>query len=489
MKKALCWFRRDLRATDHMALSQALKDAQEVSCVFVFDQTIIDQIKLSLKNHQQPLEDMRLGFIWQALEELNQELQAHGSRLIIRYGNPVEVIPELAQELECEKVFFNRDYEPAAKKRDLQVIEKLQEKEISHQHFKDHVIFEHNQVRTQSGGIYRVYTPYKNRWRELFEEHKKDLLKTPELNTKHLAQNISEHPWQEQAFWEKTIGLKFSAPTLPGSRKWALKTLKGFHQKGMDEYQERRDFPALEGTSNLSAHIRHGLVSVRELITTALDKQKNQGGQTWMNELIWREFYQMILDTHPYIVDKSFKPAYDVIQWRGGDKEFQAWCQGQTGYPLVDAAMRCLNQTGMMHNRLRMVVASFLCKTLLIDWRKGERYFALKLLDFDLAANNGGWQWSSSTGCDAQPYFRIFNPYSQSEKFDKDADFIRLYCPELRELSAKKIHAPQLCPPLELMNAGIVLGEDYPFPVVDYAEKRKEALEMYKVVKSEISND
>lgn len=487
MKRALCWIRRDLRLHDHQALQAALKEAQEVVCVFIFDQSITEKIKSGLKEFSLPSEDMRLGFLWQAIDELNQELQTHQSQLILHFGKPEELIPQLAQQYQCEKVFFNRDYEPSAKQRDLDVIEKLQSLGISHQHFKDHVVFEHNQVRTQSGGLYRVYTPYKNRWRELFEEHKQEILKIQKPDFHRLAK--IQEPWQAKEYWEKKIGLHFTAPSLPGSRQWALKTLEEFGDKAMAHYHERRDFPAMEGTAQLSAHIRHGLISIREMLRSCIEKQKLLGAQTWMNELIWREFYQMILDTHPYIVSSAFKPNYDAIQWRGSESEFQAWCQGQTGFPIVDAAMRCLNQTGQMHNRLRMVVASFLCKTLLIDWKKGERYFALKLLDFDLAANNGGWQWSSSTGCDAQPYFRIFNPYSQSEKFDKEGDFIKMYCPELRELAAKKIHAPHLVPPLELMNAGIHLGEDYPFAIVDYASKRKEALEMYSIVKSADSGE
>lgn len=465
-----------------MALFHALKEAQEVVCVFVFDPAITDKIVSGLKEFDLPLEDARLGFIWQALEELNNELKKHNSCLVVEFGDPKEVIPKLAQDFSAEKVFFNRDYEPNAKERDIAVISALQDKSISHQHFKDHVIFEHNQVRTQSGGLYRVFTPYKNRWREIFEDKKKELIGPFDGDWKNFAKLSRD--WKNKDYFERKIGLTMTDPSLPGSREWALKNLQSFKKLGMDHYNDRRDFPALEGTSSLSAHIRHGLVSVREMIRAALDKQHNEGGRIWMNEIIWREFYQMILDTHPHIVNGAFKPAYDVIQWLGGDKEFKSWCLGQTGYPLVDAAMRCLNQTGQMHNRLRMVVASFLCKTLLVDWKKGERYFALKLLDFDLAANNGGWQWSSSTGCDAQPYFRIFNPYSQSEKFDSDGEFIKMYCPELRELPSKKIHAPHLCPPLELMNAGVSLGHDYPHPVVDYAEKRKAALEMYKVVKS-----
>lgn len=484
MKRALCWLRRDLRLEDHHALSKALQECDQVYLCFIFDTQLIQKIKDEMDFFEQKYADRRLGFIWQALEEIQEQLTDFGAQLIVRTGDPKKEIPQLCQELKIDKLYFNRDYEPSAKKRDLGVISQLEKNDTEIQHFKDHVIFEHNQVRTLEDKIYKVFTPYKRQWRKVFQQAQTDVLKTMSTKSKNkkLAQYNEE--WKPLEHWEKQLGITFSKPPLPGRRDWALNRLEDFKKNQIENYHKGRDFPALECTSQLSASIRHGLVSVRELIKAADSSQQDEGAQTWMDELIWREFYQMILDTHPHVVHSPFKEDYKKIKWRGDKKLWKAWCRGETGYPLIDAAMRGLNQTGMIHNRLRMVVASFLCKTLLVDWQIGERYFALKLLDFDLAANNGGWQWSSSTGCDAQPYFRIFNPYTQSEKFDADGEFIKLYCPELRELGPKSIHCPEREPPLELGQKGVVLGQDYPQAIVDYKQKRQEALEMYSVVKS-----
>jgi deoxyribodipyrimidine photo-lyase len=457
--KTLCWVRRDLRLHDHAALSAALK-AGETTIVFIFDRHILDKL------HDK--EDKRVTFIYESLQEMERELQKRGSSLLIRYGLPEEEIPKLTDELKIEKVFCNRDYEPYAKERDHKIERILKAKGIAFEQFKDSVFFEKHEVLTNTGGLYKVFTPYKNKWHETFEKKEKII---PEFSCqlKNLrqfknSQNILDHDWYS------AMGFLEALSDLKGGTAYALKKLKDF-ARAMPDYHEARNFPAQAGTSNLSVYIRFGNLSVRDMLRSGIS-ERNEGAKTWVSEIIWRDFYQMILDTHPHVVKGSFKKEYDQIKYIGKEADFEAWTRGETGFPLVDAAMRCLNQTGMMHNRLRMVVASFLVKTLLVDWRKGEAYFAKKLLDFDLAANNGGWQWSSSSGCDAQPYFRIFNPYSQSEKFDPDGEFIRAWIPELAHLKNKEIHRPD---PL--------LNPDYLSPIVSYEGNRIRCLEMYSVVK------
>lgn len=457
----LCWVRRDLRLHDHAALSKALQTG-ETTIVFVFDTLILD--KLEDKN------DKRLTFIYQSLQEMEAEVQKKGSSIVILYGDPVTEIPKLAKELKIKNVFCNRDYEPYAKERDTGVAKKLSALGIHFEQFKDSVFFEKHEIVTNQGGIYKVFTPYKNKWLETFENSGK-VIPDFECNLKNLRsftnkKNILDHNWY------KDIGFNETPSLLPGGTKNALKRLKKFDSV-INEYADARNFPAIPGTSLLSVYIRHGNLSVRDMLRAGV-AHRSEGAKTWVSEIIWRDFYQMVLDVFPHVAKGAFKREYDKIKYPGGAKEFKAWVEGQTGFPIVDAAMRCLAETGMMHNRLRMVVASFLCKTLLVDWKKGEHYFAEKLLDFDLAANNGGWQWSSSSGCDAQPYFRIFNPYSQSEKFDSKGEFIRQWVPELAHLSAKDIHHPK---PL--------LAPEYPAPIVNYEVNRKRCLEIYSVVKKD----
>jgi deoxyribodipyrimidine photo-lyase len=444
--KTLCWIRRDLRLHDHAALSHALS-AGETTLVFVFDTHILDK----LKNKS----DKRVTFIMQSLQEIEKKLQTKGSSLIIRYGKPEEEIPKLCEELKIDKVFANRDYEPYAKKRDALIAKK-----VNFETFKDSVFFEKHEVVTGSGTVYKVFTPYKNKWLEHFEKNDK-IVSNYECPLKNLRK--FENKQSVLNFdWYKKIGFVEDKPLLHGGTSEALKRLKKFDDV-ISEYTEARNFPAIDGTSNLSVYIRFGNLSVRDMIRAAISR-RSDGASTWLSEIIWRDFYHMILDTHPYVEKESFKRNYDEIKWLGKEEDFQAWCEGRTGFPIVDAAMRCLNETGMMHNRLRMIVASFLCKILLIDWRKGERYFAEHLLDYDLAANNGGWQWSSSSGCDAQPYFRIFNPYTQSEKFDSEGVFIRQWVPELAHASKKEVHRPDKA------------------PIVSYEKNRARCLVMYAAV-------
>lgn len=467
MSKALVWMRRDLRLHDHYALSEALKNHDEVYLTFIFDKLILDKL---------PEEDKRLTFIHQGLCEIEEKLQEKGSSLLIRHGDPTEEIPKLAKSLKVDALYYNRDYEPYAKKRDKKVSETLEEAGVALHNFKDSVLFEGHEILTQKGDIYKVFTPFKRMWYEKFMAMGGEV-PTYKVSLKNIAKLDNKDNILKKD-WHKALGFKVSEPPFKGGTSEAKKRLKKF-QDYIKDYEEARNFPAQDKTSNISAYIRHGMVSVRDLLRTGMDGKTN-GHLTWTSEVIWREFYQGILANFPHVEKKSFKPDYDAIEWRGGKKEFDAWKNGMTGYPLVDASMRCLNATGLMHNRLRMVVASFLCKTLLVDWKKGEKYFALKLLDFDLAANNGGWQWSASTGTDAQPYFRIFNPYSQSTKFDPEGAFIKQWCPELSNFPKKLLHDPSQADMLQQSEANCTLGVDYPFPVVDYKMKRNEALEMYK---------
>lgn len=438
----LCWIRRDLRLHDHAALSAALEDG-ETALVFVFDPHILDKLKNK--------EDRRVTFIYQSLQEIEAELQKRGSSLIVKYGNPEEEIPKLAQSLKAKAVYCNRDYEPYAKERDGKVSKILKKLNIEFHQFKDSVFFEKDEVLTGSGTVYKVFTPFKNKWLEKFHGISDYECILDHVHKFKNAESILSTDWY------KKIGFIETPPLLHGGTSYALKRIANFSEI-MDNYKTDRDFPSIEGTSLLSVYIRHGNISVRDMLRAG--KQNiSDGGKTWISEIIWRDFYQMILDAFPHVEKGPFKPEYAKIKWKGSDEDFEAWCEGRTGFPIVDAAMRCLNATGMMHNRLRMVVASFLCKTLLVDWQKGEKYFAEKLLDYDLAANNGGWQWSASTGCDAQPYFRIFNPESQTKKFDPKAEFIRAWIPEYDT-------------------------SDYVEPIVSYETNRRRALMMYSVVKN-----
>jgi deoxyribodipyrimidine photo-lyase len=469
----LVWLRRDLRAHDHAALYHALKQCQRVYCVFVFDREILDSL---------PKDDRRVSFIYDSVLELHDSLQAMGGELIVRHAWASDEIPALAKQLGVNAVYANHDYEPQALLRDAKVSGALMNEGIAFHSFKDQVIFEKSEVLTQMGKPYGVFTPYKNMWLKQVsdfylkaypvQDHVHSLAKSSQKNSILSLESIG--------FTHINCAINNITAGVSGGRRLLIDFLKR-----IDSYDEARNFPAIKGPSYLSVHLRFGTVSIRELAREAYARSaQSAGAMTWLSELIWRDFYFQILHHHPHVAVRAFKPDYDRIAWRNDQAQFKAWCEARTGYPLVDAAMRQLNQTGYMHNRLRMVVASFLIKDLGIDWRWGERYFAEKLIDFDLSANNGGWQWAASSGCDAQPYFRIFNPTSQSEKFDPQGKFIRRYVPELASLSDKDIHAPWLAKPIVLQASGITLGKDYPQPMVQHDEARAQTLARYAVVKA-----
>ncbi|MES2412499.1 MAG: deoxyribodipyrimidine photo-lyase [Pseudomonadota bacterium] len=481
----LMWFRRDLRPDDNAALHHALKSCRQVFCVFVFDKDILDSL---------PRADRRVEFIRESVAELDEALRAMAGRhkvanagLVALHDRAGEALPKLAAQLSVNAVFTNHDYEPQARERDTRVQVRLEKSGIAFHSFKDHVIFEDMEVVTLAGKPYSVFTPYKNAWLKKVDSF-----------------YLSPYPVEKYAaaFAPVPAGHSGAMPSLKaiGFTETNLKKLKiptggsGGEQlfadflPRMKDYGDTRNFPAVKGPSYLGIHLRFGTVSIRRLAAAAWEHQKknSEGAAVWLSELIWRDFYAQILSNFPHAATEAFKPEYDLISWDKGPAAqalFEAWCEGRTGYPLVDAAMAQINQTGYMHNRLRMVVASFLTKDLGLDWRWGERYFAEKLNDFDLASNNGGWQWASSSGCDAQPYFRIFNPVSQSEKFDADGKFIRRYLPTLGGLARPAIHAPWLAQPMELQAAGVVLGKDYPLPVVQHDEARALTLQRYAVVK------
>lgn len=422
------WFRRDLRLQDNVGLYYALKSKLPVLPVFIFDTNIIDEL---------PKDDARLTFIFNTLEKLNKKLKAeYHSSIAYYHGKPTEIFNRLVREYDIHTVFTNRDYEPYAKERDCKIQQILNQKNISFKTFKDTVVFENNDVIKNNGEPYLVYTPYMKKWKTKF----KDIDLSPYPSENHLNHII--HNKKLQYISLEDMGFSASNIKFPDYN---------LSENLIENYNQTRDKPGIEGTSRLSPYLRFGLVGYREVLAKALSTKN----ETFLNELIWREFYMMILHHFPKSVNHAFKEKYDRIEWRNNKNEFEKWKKGQTGYPIVDAGMRQLNQTGWMHNRVRMIVGSFLCKHLLIDWRWGEAYFAKKLLDYEMSSNVGGWQWVAGSGVDAAPYFRIFNPYSQTEKFDKNNTYIKKWVPEFDT-------------------------EDYPKPIVDHKMARQRCLETYK---------
>jgi deoxyribodipyrimidine photo-lyase len=416
------WFRRDLRLEDNYGLEYALKGGLEVLPIFIFDTDILN--KLENKS------DKRVDYIHQALNEIHEELVEHKSGLTTFQGNPLDVFEKLTKDFDIETVFCNEDYEPQAIKRDKEVENFLKKNQIDFKSYKDQVIFEKDEVVKKDGTPYTVFTPYSKKWKEVLNSNKIGNYTT---NFSHFLQySAPKFPSLKDIGFEKTE-IEYTKPTLEKSI--------------IDDYDQYRDFPALNHTTHLGIALRFGTISIRKCVQFAL-----QHNETWLNELIWREFFMQILYHFPKVVHYSFKEKYENIQWRNDEKEFKLWCEGKTGYPIVDAGMRELNETGFMHNRVRMVVASFLTKHLLIDWRWGEAYFAEKLLDYELSSNNGNWQWAAGCGCDAAPYFRVFNPSEQTKKFDKDQKYIKKW------LTQKEITIE---------------------PIVDHVFARNRALEVY----------
>jgi deoxyribodipyrimidine photo-lyase len=392
------WFRRDLRLDDNAGLHHALRRNDTVLPMFIFDTNILNQL-------DDPF-DARVDFIHRSLKILKDEIEQLGSSLLILHGDPKEIFGTL----NAKAVYTNHDYEPYARMRDEHVEKILKAKGIEFNSFKDQVIFEKDEVIKDDGTPYTVFTPYSKKWKSKLD---------------HFC--LKSYPIKKYLYRFKSLKpLPFPSLKQIGFEKTELPEIgRSIKTKVIRKYHDTRNFPAIDGTTRLSVHLRFGTVSIRKLAQVALKEN-----QVWLNELIWRDFYHMILWHFPHVALRAFKPAYDSVKWRNNEKEFEAWCNGTTGYPIVDAGMRELNATGFMHNRVRMITASFLTKHLLIDWRWGEAYFAKKLLDFDLAANNGGWQWAAGSGCDAAPYFRIFNPEIQTAKFDPEVKYIKNWVPE-----------------------------------------------------------
>lgn len=423
----LFWFRRDLRLTDNAGFYRALKSDKPVLPLFIFDTEILDKLE--------DRDDARVTFIYQSLVTMNEGLKQSGSSMLIKNTSPQKAFAEILDEYVIDTVFTNHDYEPYAKERDTTITEILSAKGSKFCTYKDHVIFDRDEVMKPDGTPYTVFTPYSRKWKEKL----KDFYIKPYPVEKYLK-NLHQISLPFPAL--KDIGFETNALQIPGQEYKSIIT----------DYAKTRDFPGLEGTSRISVHLRFGTVSIREL---AIEANKSVE-KTWLNELIWRDFYAMILWHFPETANHAYKPEFDKIQWRNNEREFEAWCKGETGYPIVDAGMRQMEKMGWMHNRVRMVTASFLCKHLLIDWRWGERYFARKLLDYDMASNVGGWQWAAGTGADAAPFFRIFSPEAQTKRFDQNFEYVKKWVPEYLD--------PQ----------------QYPAPIVDHKEARERCLTAFK---------
>jgi deoxyribodipyrimidine photo-lyase len=423
----LFWFRRDLRLEDNAGLCRALKASVNVQPIFIFDTNILNKL--------QDKKDRRVSFIYAQIERLKQELEQLGSMLWVFYGDPLTVFKELISNHPVVALYANKDYEPYALNRDKAVYDLLAAAGVPFRAFKDYVIFEKDEVLKDDGTPYVVFTPYAKRWKAMINDFYLKSYPSEKLFSQlHQSEGESIISLEEMGFEKHP-------------EDWSNKLID---ESIIKNYHNTRDLPGQSGTTRLSVHLRFGTVSIRQLAKVGLETNEK-----WYNELIWRDFYQHILWHFPHVAKRAFRPAYDHIEWRNDEFEFRAWCDGKTGYPIVDAGMRELNETGFMHNRVRMIVASFLTKHLLIDWRWGEAYFAQKLIDFDLASNNGGWQWAAGSGVDAAPYFRVFNPYIQTEKFDPQNVYIRKWVPEFE-------------------------STEYPLPIVDHKMARERAIATYK---------
>jgi len=421
-KISIFWFRRDLRLEDQKGLFEALRGAYPVLPIFIFDQDILQELSR---------DDARVSFIYDQLSKINEQLKEFGSALEVYSGKPHDIWKSLIERYSIQSVYFNKDYEPYSILRDQSINELLNSHHISCFQFKDQVIFEEKEILKQDQKPYTVFTPYSKKWKALYSQN----------NPQEIAMPSNDHFSKNTNIFPSLASLGFHQSTLQ---------VRNVQYEFLDQYMEKRDYPAEDATSYLSAHLRFGTIGIRELAQNFKDHE------VFLNELIWREFFKQILFHFPRVVNENFKRKYDGIAWRNKEADFKKWCHGKTGYPLVDAGMRQLNSSGYMHNRVRMITAGFLCKHLLIDWRWGEAYFAEKLLDYDLSSNNGNWQWAAGTGCDAAPYFRVFNPHIQLQKFDKNQEYIQKWIPE--------IDSPE-----------------YPAPMIEHKAARKRALEAYKL--------
>ena len=424
MKTSIFWFRRDLRLNDNRALNEALKSGMPVMPLFIFDTNITDELAV---------DDPRISFIYENLSSINKDLRKSGSSVLIRTGDPLKIWKELIKSYHIHAVFVNKDYEPYAIKRDNEAEALLKVSGIPLFRFTDQVIFEKNEIVKSDGKPYTVFTPYRNKWLQ-------------KLKDNHNALTVEKTPVDSFFLRKNHV---FPSIDKTGFRKSMIRA-RPFDLSVIKEYHKYRDLPASDRTSYLSPHLRFGTVSIRKIVKKAIDEN-----MVFLNELIWREFFMQILFHFPGVVADNFKPAYDDIKWLNNDKDFDRWSRGETGYPMVDAGMRQLNQTGYMHNRVRMITAGFLCKHLLTDWRRGEAYFAQRLLDYELSSNNGNWQWAAGTGCDAAPYFRVFNPDTQQKKFDPRSEYILEWIPELGKTS-------------------------YPDKMIDHNFARQRAIETYQ---------
>jgi deoxyribodipyrimidine photo-lyase len=465
LKRVIHWFRRDLRIHDNTALAAAAARAEEVVPVFVVEDAFRTGPDVGAA---------RLQFLLRSLAELRESLAALGYPLVIRHGRSEMELPKLAQELKAEAVFANVRYEPYAQKRDSRVFNALNAIGIGFELFKDAVLWHERDILNQTGKPFTVFTPYSKAWKA---KTAKPPAPRPMLAANRAKTTLSFDPLP---FDSAELGHLCSQTIAPAGERAALETLERFLKSKVYSYDTARNRADIDGTSQLSAHLRAGTIGIRTVLArlqsvrakAPLAQQKSC--DVFLNELIWREFYLQVLHNFPRVMKGSFRREYDALRWTGTEQQFAAWCEGQTGYPIVDAAMRCLNETGWMHNRLRMIVAMFLTKDLLINWQSGERYFMKQLVDGDMAANNGGWQWSAGTGTDAAPYFRIFNPTTQGEKCDPDGNFVRRWIPELASIPGALVHTPWEEP---------LMANRYPSRIVLHQEQRPKALAMFAEIK------
>lgn len=471
------WFRKDLRLTDNKGLCEFVNNvSDEDEYLFLY---------IKNKNTYKFFGEKRVGFLLECLTELKDELQSSGFKLQIIEGKSADVFRKITDQYKKVSVYCNEQVEPYCIGRDNEVKDILEIIGGSFFSYADTTLFPLGEIRNGDGAQYKVYTPFKNQCLKVLspDHYKKTEI---EITALSVEKEVMLKGYDDLRIGHENYN---RSELIKGGRKEGIRLLKKFYESGLDEYRSRRDFPGIKGTSLLSAHLHFGTVGIREAFRTAfvkLNKTKEENKksevQTWINELLWREFYYNITFHNPQIIYESFKPEYDKLKWDYDESLFYKWCGGKTGYPIIDAGMRQLNQEGWVHNRVRMIVAMFLTKDLLMDWRLGEKYFAEKLIDLDFSSNNGGWQWSSSTGVDAQPYFRIFNPYLQSKKFDAEGKYIRKYVTELKDLPDKYIHEPNIMSESEQNKYGVVIGKDYSAPVVDHMVSKNESIKRFKAI-------